>query len=129
MSNPNSAAKSSLNFALIIPIVLAGATGTVVNAIAAAIVVSPASIKLALVPGRYAVAIAVAGTLPFIFAMAQQPISAMLALVVLTMVPSLLSNLVFAAPRPWSIVLLVNAVYALTALAVYGIVAGKMRRS
>jgi len=129
MSNPNSAAKSSLNFALIIPIVLAGAAGTVVNAIAAAIVVSPANIKLALVPGRYAVAIAVAGTLPFIFAMAQQPISSMLAFVVLTVVPSILSKLVFAAPRPWTIVLLINAVYALTALAVYGLVASKMRRS
>ena len=81
------------------------------------------------VPGRYAVAIAVAGALPFIFAMAQQPISSMLGLVVLTIVPSLLSKLVFAAPRPWSIVLLINAVYALTALAVYGLVARKVRRS
>ena len=79
MSNTNSAAKSSLNFELIIPIVLAGVAGTVVNAIAAAIVVSPANIKLALVPGRYAIAIAVACTLPFIFAMAQQPTSSMMA--------------------------------------------------
>ena len=129
MSNPDRAEKSSLNFALIIPVVLAGIAGTVVNAVAAAIVVSPANIKLALVPGRYAVAIIVAGALPFIFAMVQQPISSMLAFVVLTVVPSILSKLVFAAPRPWSIVLLINAIYALTSMAVYGLVAGKMRRS
>ena len=100
MSNPDSADESSLDFALVIPVVLAGVAGTVVNAIAAAIVVSPANIKLALVPGRYVVAILVAVALPFIFAMAQQPISSMLAFVVLTVVPSLLSKLVFAAPRP-----------------------------
>src|SRR3981081_1177526 len=99
MSNPDSAAKSSLNFALIIPVVLSGLAGTVVNAIAAAIVVSPANIKLALVPGRYGSTIAVAGSLPFLVAMVQQPISSMLAFVVLTGFPSILSKLVFAAPR------------------------------
>ncbi len=129
MSIPDRADKSSLEFALIIPVVLAGVAGTLANAVAAAILVSPASIKLALVPGRYGVAIVVAGALPFIFAMAQQPISSMLAFVVLTVVPSLLSKLVFFAPRPWSIVFLLNAVYALVSLAVYAIAAGKMRRS
>jgi hypothetical protein len=129
MSNSGSAAESSLNFARIVAVVLAGVAGTVANALAAAIVVSPASIRLALVPGRYAVAVVVAGTLPFIFSLARQPISPMLGLVVLIVVPSLLAKLVFSAPAPWSIVLLLNAVYALVALAVYALAAGKMRRS
>ena len=116
-------------FVAIIAVVLAGVAGTIVNAIAAAIVISPAAIKLALVPGRYAVAIVVAGTLPFIFSMAQQPIISVLGLVVLTVVPSILAKLVFSAPAPWSIVLLLNAVYALAALAVYAFMASRMRRS
>jgi hypothetical protein len=129
MSTSNSAEKSSLNFALIIPVVLAGVAGTVVNAVAAAIVVSPTAIRLALLPGRYAVAIVVAGTLPFIFSMAPQPISSVLGLIVLTVVPSILAKLVFSAPAPWSIVLMLNAVYAIVALAVYGFAAGKIRQS
>lgn len=129
MSNSDSASESSLNFAVLIAVVLAGVAGTVVNAVAAAIVISPAAIKLALVPGRYVIAILVAGTLPLIFAMAPQPISSVLGLIALTVVPSILAKTVFSAPAPWSIVLLLNAVYALVALAVYEIAASKMRRS
>jgi len=55
MRNPDSAAQSSL--ALATPVVLAGVPGTVANAVVAAILVSPASIRLALVPGRDAVAL------------------------------------------------------------------------
>jgi hypothetical protein len=129
MSNSDTASESSLNFAVLIAVVLAGVAGTVVNAIAAAIVISPAAINLALVPGRYVIAILVAGTLPFIFWMTRQPISSVLGLVVLIVVPSILSKTVFSAPRPWSIVLLLNVVYALVALAVYELAASKMRRS
>jgi hypothetical protein len=129
MSNLDDAAKSSLSFALIIPVVLAGVVGTIANAVAAAIVVSPASIRLALVPGRYTVAIVVAASLPFILSLVRQPISPMLGLVVLTVIPSLLAKLVFSARATWSIVLLLNAVYALVTLAVYAFVAGRMRRS
>jgi uncharacterized protein YqhQ len=75
------------------------------------------------------VAVAVAALLPFIFSLAQQPISTVLGLVVLTVVPSLLAKLVFASRSPWSIVLLLNAVYALVSLVVYAIAAGQMRRS
>jgi hypothetical protein len=109
--------------------VLAGVVGTIANALAAAIVVSPASIRLALVPGRYTVAIVVAASLPFILSLVRRPISPMLGLVVLTVIPSMLAKLVFSARAPWSIVLLLNAVYALVTLAVYAFVAGRMRRS
>ena len=124
MSNPDRTAESSLP-TLVIPVLVAGVAGTIVNAIAAAIVVAPASIRLALVPGRYAVA----ALLPLIFSSLQQPISTVLGLVVLTIVPSLLAKLVFSVRSPWSIVLLLNAVYALVALVVYAITAGQMRRS
>ena len=115
-------------FVIIVAVVLAGVAGTVVNAIAAAIVISPAAIRLGLVPGRYVVAVLVAGTLPFIFSMAPQPISSVLGLIVLTVVPSILAKLVFSAPAPWSIVLMLNCVYALVTLAVCGFAASKMRR-
>src|SRR5215469_14985603 len=128
MSNPDRTAESSLPI-LVIPVLVAGVAGTIVNAIAAAIVIAPASIRLALVRGRNAVAIAVVGLLPLIFLFVQQPISTVLGLVVLTIVPSLLAKLVFSVRSPWSIVLLLNAVYALVALVVYAITAGQMRRS
>jgi hypothetical protein len=114
---------------IIVAVVLAGVAGTIVNAVAAAVVISPAAIKLALLPGRHLVAVLVAGTLPLIFSMAPQPISSVLGIVVLTVVPSLLAKLVFSAPAPWLIVLLLNAVYALVALAVYIFAASKIRRS
>jgi hypothetical protein len=47
------------------------------------------------VPGRYAVAIVVAASLPFIFSLVRRPISPVLGLVVLTVIPSLLAKLVF----------------------------------
>jgi hypothetical protein len=128
MSNPDSAAKPSLNFARIIPVVLAGVAGGGERCRRRHCGFA-ASIRLALVPGRYAVAVPVAGTLPFIFLFTRQPISPVLGLVMLTLVPSLLAKLVFSARAPWSIVLLLSAVYALVSLAVYALAGGEMRRS
>jgi len=124
MSNSDRTTESSLP-TLVIPVLVAGVAGTIVNAIAAAIVVAPASIRLALVPGRYAVA----ALLPLIVSSLQQPISTVLGLVALTIVPSLLAKLVFSARAPWSIVPLLNAVFAPVSLVVYAITAGQMRRS
>jgi hypothetical protein len=102
-------------------------TGTIVNAMAAAIIIAPSHIRLALVPGRYAVAIAVAALLPFIFRSARLSIGIVLGLITLTIIPSLLAKLVFNVPTPWLIVILLNAVYAVTALIVYQAVTGRTR--
>jgi hypothetical protein len=94
-------------------------TATIVNAMAAAIIIAPSRIRLALVPGRYAVAIAVAALLPFVFRSQRLSIGIVLGLSTLTIIPSLFAKLVFNVPTPWLIVTLLNAVYALTALIVY----------
>jgi hypothetical protein len=129
MNNSEHANESSLGLGLVMAVVLAGVAGTIANAIAAGIVIIPSAIRLALVPGRYAVAVAVAALLPFIFRLARPSTGTLLGLVALTALPSLLAKLVFNAHAPWPIVGLLNAVYALAALIVYRVVANQTRRS
>jgi hypothetical protein len=119
MDKPASAAESSASIGLILAIVLAGVAGTIVNAIAAAIVIAPSRIRLALVPGRYVVAIAVAAVLPFIFRWARLSVATVLGWAMLTIVPSLLAKLYFKAPLQWPLVILLNAFYAAAAVIVY----------
>jgi hypothetical protein len=58
MDKSESATQSSSGLGLVTAVLLAGVTATIVNAMAAAIIIAPSRIRLALVPGRYAVAIA-----------------------------------------------------------------------
>jgi len=100
-------------------IVAAGIAGTLANAAAAALLIDGTLIRLALVPGRYAIAILVASVLPFILARTGVRPAAAIGFVILAVAPSLLAKLVFGAGAPWPTVLGLNAVYAIAAVAVY----------
>ena len=102
-----------------VAVVTAGIAGTVANGIAVALVVAPARIDLLLVPGRYGVAILVAAALPFLFRWLNGAAAWIAAVATLTVVPSLLAKLVFGAGAPWALVLGLNAVYAVAAIATH----------
>ena len=106
----------------IFAVLIAGAVGTIGNALAAALFLGPERIDLALVPSRYAVAIVVAALLPLALLVKPWPAGSVLALVMLTTLPSVLAKFVFAAASPWSTVVSLNAVYAVTALVAYLVV-------
>jgi hypothetical protein len=99
----------------------AGVAGTLLNAVAAAVVVAPSRIALAGEPGRYGVAILVAALLPLlrIGGPAWRRLAA--ALAVLTLVPSMLAEWVFQATAPWPLVMILNAVYAAGAVAAFSL--------
>jgi hypothetical protein len=104
---------------LILAVIVAGVVGTVVNSAVAALLTGHAFLPLAVSPGRNAVAIAVAVLLPLIYAGTSGIPAAILAVVALTVIPSILAKLVFGIAAPWPFVLGVNAVYAVAAWAVY----------
>ena len=104
---------------IIFAVIAAGIGGTIANAAAAAVIIGPHKFALALVPGRYLVAIACAAMLPFIYNALKSSQAYPFALIALTAVPSLLAKGVLGAAAPWTMVLSLNAVYALAAIAVY----------
>jgi hypothetical protein len=61
----------------------------------------------------------VAALLPVIYARMSGATAAIIAIVALTVIPSVLAKLVFGIGAPWLFVLGVNAVYAVAACAVY----------
>jgi len=103
---------------------LAGVAGSLANALAAVVFVNPALWVLALAPGRYAIAALLAIAIPVIYRILPGAWGALLALVFLTMVPSLLNKLVFGGFAAWPVVLALNFVYALAALVAYRLVLG-----
>ena len=107
----------------IIATVLAGVVGNVVNAVAASIMVKPDLIYFALVPGRYLVAIIVAALIPLLMALVGGMPALLLSFVGLMIVPSLLAKLVFGSAAPWILVLVLNAIYAIAAMATYKAIA------
>ena len=109
---------------LIVAAVMAGIAGTVVNAFAVAAIVSADKLSLALVPGRYAVGIALCLVLPLLHSVLSSPMFYASTVAYLTLGASLLAKLVFLAAAPWSAVLGFNLVYALAALAVFRAIAG-----
>ncbi len=111
----------------LLALVVAGIAGTIANALAAAAFVNPELIRLALVPGRYAVALAVALAIPVSLRLVRGRLAPWAALALLTVIPSLLAKFVFGAGAPWHLVLSLNAVYSLAALAAYRLVAGGSR--
>lgn len=102
----------------------AGIAGTLANAVAAAAIVNPELLSLALVPGRYAVAVLVALVIPLCLTVLHERLAPWAALALLALIPSLLAKLVFAAAAPWHLVLLLNGVYAAVALLAYILCAG-----
>ena len=103
----------------IVAVILAGVAGTIANSVVVAALTPNPFVPLAVSPGRNAVAIAVAVLLPVIHAVTSGVAAAVLALVALTVIPSILAKLVFGVAAPWSFVLGVNAVYAIAAWALY----------
>ena len=104
-------------------VIAAGTAGTLLNAVAAAVLVDGALIRLALEPGRYVVAILVALVLPMAFRLPDRRMASGLSLIVLILVPSLIAKLVLGVGAPWATVIGLNAVYAVAALSVYSLVA------
>lgn len=104
---------------LILAVIVAGVVGTIANSVIVAALTPNEFIPLALSPGRNAVAIVVAALLPVIYAMTAGATAAVVAIVALTVIPSVLAKLVFGVGASWLFVLGVNAVYAVAAWAVY----------
>ena len=101
---------------------LAGAVGTLINAFAVAVFVSLDKISLALVPGRYGVAIALCLALPVLSNLMPARAFYPVGLGFLTIGASLLAKLVFLAQAPWGMVLAFNLVYAIAALVTYWVI-------
>ena len=104
----------------------AGIAGTLANAAAAAAIVNPELLSLALVPGRYVVAVLVALAIPLCLTVLRERLAPWAALALLALIPSLLAKLVFAAAAPWHLVLLLNGLYAAVALLTYMLCAGSI---
>ncbi|MFZ3580873.1 hypothetical protein ACOI1H_01720 [Loktanella sp. DJP18] len=105
----------------LIIVAIAGIIGTIANAIAVNIVAGAEVMPLILSWGRHAVAVVVALLLIPIFARRADLGAWILALVALTVIPSLLAILVFGAAAPWTFVLSVNAVYAFFATLIFAV--------
>jgi hypothetical protein len=104
----------------IVAVIVAGVAGTIANSVVVAALTPNPFVPLAVSLGRNAVAIAVAVLLPVIYTVTSGVAAAVIALVALTVIPSILAKLVFGIGAPWLFVLGVNAVYAIAAWAVYG---------
>lgn len=69
--------------------------------------------------GRYGVAIACAVFIPVSYASYPQPAADIVALLALTITPSVLAKKVFHVEAPWRLVLALNLVYALVTWSVF----------
>ena len=110
---------------IIFAVVIAGIAGTVANAIAASIAIAPDKINFLYVPNRYLIAIAVAATLPLLYTQIGGMVGWAFSFIALTIIPSLIAKLVLGAGAPWGLVLALNAIYALTAIAIYRVIVGR----
>lgn len=110
---------------LILAVIVAGVVGTIANSVIVAALTPNEFVPLAISPGRNAVAIVVAALLPLIYAWTSGAAAAVIAVVALTVIPSVLAKLVFGIGAPWSFVIGVNAVYAVAAWLVYLAIAPK----
>lgn len=104
---------------VVVAVIVAGVAGTLANSVVVATLTPNEFLPLALSPGRNAVAIAVAALLPLIYAFMSGPGAAVVAVIALTVIPTVLAKTVFGIQAPWAFGLGVNAVYALAAWAVY----------
>lgn len=110
---------------IVLAVVAGGVAGTIANSIIVTLLVDAADfVPLATSPGRLAVAILVAALLPIIAARLTGGAEAAASIIALTVIPSILAKLVFGLGASWLFVLVVNAVYAVVAWAVYHAIAG-----
>lgn len=112
---------------LTLAVIAAGIAGTIANAVAAALAIGPDMLNFIYVPGRYLVAIAVAALLPLLYTSIGGLIGWALSFIALTVIPSAILILYLGKAVPWSLALALNAVYALTAIAIYRAIMGRSR--
>jgi len=110
---------------MIIAVIIAGVAGTIANAVAASIIIAPEKINFLYVPNRYLIAIAIAALLPFLYTYIGGAVGWALSLIALILVPSLIAKLVLGAGAPWGLVLGLNGIYAITAIAIYRAIVGR----
>ncbi|PHR61289.1 MAG: hypothetical protein COA43_04745 [Robiginitomaculum sp.] len=104
----------------LIYIVLAGIVGTIANAVAAAIIVSPEKLNFIYDLSRYGIAIFLALLIPVIYRIMPSALSRFLVSVLaLTLGASLLAKLYFGVGAPWLLVLSLNLVYAVVTTTIY----------
>ena len=104
----------------VLAVLVAGAAGTLANAAAAGLFLRPDLFeRLAVVPNRYVIGIVFVAAVPVIYRLLPGAWGAALALLLLTLAPSLLAKLGLGAMTAWTTVLALNFVYALIALVVY----------
>jgi hypothetical protein len=109
---------------LILAVIVASVVGTIATSVAVAALTPSTFLTLVVSPGRNAVALAAAVLLPAIYAGISGIPAAIVAVVALTVIPTVAAKLVFGVDAPWPLV----AVYAVTAWVVYlaiGQTAGK----
>ncbi|WP_340116049.1 hypothetical protein [Pelagibius sp. 7325] len=108
----------------VLAVVLAGAAGVLANAAAAALFVNPMLWQLAGTPNRYLIGIALAVLVPLLYRVRPGAWGAGVALLLLTLLPSLATKLALGAVIAWPTLLALNFTYALAVLVVYRVVAG-----
>jgi len=111
-------------YRLIFAVIVAGVIGTLANALGAAMFLGSEKLALALVPGRYLVAISCVAVLPFIERWASGMTAQAVGLILLVLLPSFLAKLAFGAAAPWLTVLLLNSVFAVVAWLTYRLIKG-----
>ena len=111
----------------LIAAVVAGIAGTVANSLIVSALVGAPVMGLIFSFGREAVAILCAFLLIPLFARLPETQAWIAGIVTLTALPSLLAKTVFAADAPWTMVLGVNAVYAVTAVIVFRLIVKQTR--
>ncbi|MEM7633471.1 MAG: hypothetical protein AAF299_02850 [Pseudomonadota bacterium] len=110
---------------VLVAVVVAAVSGTLFNAAAVAIAVSPDRLALALVPGRYIVAIALCLALPFLSRLFDRLWFFISGVLWLTVAASVIAKLIFGVGAPWSMVLGFNLVYAIAAIITYHLITAK----
>ena len=110
------------NTRVFVAVIAAGVMGTLFNAAAVAIAVSPDRLALALVPGRYFVAIALCLALPLLSRLFGRLWFFIFGVLWLAVAASVVAKMFFGVGAPWSMVLGLNLVYAIAAIITYHLI-------
>lgn len=102
-----------------VAVVVAAIAGTLANAVAAGIWLGADKFSLALVPGRYGVAILCTALIPLLAARLAALPFFLVSVLVLTLLASLIAKFAFGAGAPWFTVIALNAVFAVATWGTY----------
>jgi len=112
---------------IVLAVILAGIIGTLVNAFAASVIVSPDKLNFMYVANRYFIAIAVVALLPVLGMFLSGNGLRIVGLISLILIPTLIAKLVLFVGAPWGLVIVLNAFYAFGAYVSYLLLSGKKR--